>query len=270
MTQKEKAQRLLELHHGEQPLVLANAWDVASARIFEDAGFPAIATTSAGIANMLGWPDGESIPLEEMLDIVGRITRAVSVPVTADMEAGYGDVEATARGVIDAGAVGFNFEDSYSKPGLADLDSHCAAIRRAVSVGVESDVPLVINARTDVYLYGAVPAERRFDETVRRCRAFAEAGAASVFVPGVTDEETIAALAKAIDCPLNILATSGAPPIARMGELGVARVSVGSGPMRATMGLTRRIARELRDQGTFQTMLDGALSYLDANKLFMA
>jgi 2-methylisocitrate lyase-like PEP mutase family enzyme len=268
MTQRDKALRLRELHRTERPLVLPNAWDVASARIFEDAGFPAVATTSAGVAYALGYADGERIPRAEMLEMVARIAGAVAVPVTADMEAGYGDVEGTARGVIAAGAVGFNFEDSYEKPGLAAMELHCDGVRRAMAVAEEFGVPLVVNARTDVYLFGTVPEERRLEETIARLRAYAQAGAASVFAPGVRDEETIRALAAAVECPLNILAMAGAPSIARLGELGVARVSVGSGPMRAAMGLMQRIARELRERGTYQLMLEGAMGYAEANGLF--
>ena len=271
MTQAEKARRLLELHHADEPLVLPNAWDVASARIFEDAGFPAIATTSAGIANSLGYADGERIPREEMLGIVARITAAVGVPVTADMEGGYGDVAATARGVVEAGAVGFNYEDGRERPSphLISSDEMCHGIRAAMEAGRARGVELVINARTDVYLSGFGPPEERFDETVRRCLDYAKAGAACVFVPGLTDEKIIGALVAAVRMPVNILGTASAPPIRRLSELGVRRVSVGSGPMRATMGLTRRIAEELRSAGTYRAMTEGAMSYLDANALYL-
>lgn len=270
MTLAHKAKLLLHLHRTERPLVLPNAWDVASARVFEKAGFPAIATTSAGIANALGYPDVQRISRDEMLEVVRRIARAVHVPVTADMEAGYGDAAATARGVIEAGAVGFNLEDSFLKPapGLTEIGAQCDAIRSAVEAGKHLGVNLVINARTDVYLGSPIPAEQRLEEAVRRLRAYADAGASCLFAPGVRDEQTITALVKATDLPLNILATDGAPSIARMRELGVARVSIGSGAMRATMGLTKRIADELRQHGTFNTMVNGAISYVDANALF--
>jgi 2-methylisocitrate lyase-like PEP mutase family enzyme len=272
MTQSEKAARLLELHHTEKPLILPNAWDVASARIFEDSGFPAIATTSAGIANALGYPDGQRIPRDEMLEMVARIARSVAVPVTADMEAGYGDAAATARGVIEAGAVGFNLEDANDGGyyGLFDIDGHCESIRCARAVANERQVPLVINARTDVYLFSPIPDEQKLDEAVRRFRAYTAAGADSLFAPGAHDEATIAKLVAALDHPLNILATAVAPPISRLRELGVARVSLGSGPMRAAMGLTRRLATELRATGSLESMIRDAMSYPDANSLFMS
>jgi len=261
-----KAEILRKLHQGPRILVLPNAWDVASARIFEEAGFPAIATSSAGVANALGYPDGERIPPDEMIWMVKRIARAVSVPVTADMEAGYGDPVGTARAVMDAGAVGMNFEDSKAKDpsSLAELE---AQVRIIGEIRAATDI--VLNARTDVYLFGVGDEATRFERTVERLNAYRKAGADSLFAPGVRDPETIGRLAKAVNGPLNILATAGVPPIAELERLGVRRVSVGSGPMRAAMGLTQRIAKELREHGTFASMTDDAMLYKDANKLFM-
>lgn len=271
MTQQEKAQHLRHLHRPGDPLVVANAYDVSSARIFEEAGFPVIATSSAGVANVLGFADGERIPLADMLDMVRRIARACAVPVTADMEGGYGDVVATARGIVEAGAVGFNYEDGRERPTphLIDIDEMCAGIRGAVEEGRKRGVDLVINARTDAYLRGVIPPDQCFDESVRRAKAYIEAGAACAFIPGVKDEQTIAALVKAISAPINILAVAGAPPIARLRELGVARVSIGSGPARAAQGLVKRIAEELRDHGTYRSMTEGGMNFLEANAMFL-
>ena len=259
-----KTEILRKLHQGPRILVLPNAWDVASARIFEVAGFPAIATSSAGVANSLGYPDVERIPRDEMIWIVKRIARAVSVPVTADMEAGYGDPVGTARAVLDAGGAGMNLEDSSLDGSLADL---AAQVRLIEQVRAASDI--VINARTDVFLFAVGDEATRFDRTVERLNAYRKAGADSLFAPGVRDAETIGRLAKAVNGPLNILATAGAPNISELERLGVRRVSVGSGPMRAAMGLTQRIAKELKEHGTFASMTEGAMPYLDANKLFM-
>ena len=259
-----KVEILRKLHQGPRILVLPNAWDVASARIFEAAGFPAIATTSAGIANSLGYPDVERIPRDEMIWMVKRIARSVSVPVTADVEAGYGDPVGTARAVLDAGAVGMNLEDSSIDGTLADLPAQVRIIQQ-IRVGAN----IVINARTDVYLFGVGDEATRFERTVERLNAFHKAGADSLFVPGVRDPETIGRLAKAVHGPINILATTGAPSIAELERLGVRRVSVGSGPMRASMGLTQRIAKELKECGTFASMTEGAMPYLEANQLFM-
>src|SRR5229473_2150393 len=159
-TQTDLASMFLELHRGPKILVLPNAWDVASARIFEDAGFPAIGTTSAGVANSFGYPDGQKIPREEMLGVVRRIAEAVEVPVTADVEAGFGstpeEVAGTAREVIAAGAVGMNLEDGVEgKPELlADVNRQKEIIRAVLKVAEGAGVPFVLNARTDIFLYG--------------------------------------------------------------------------------------------------------------------
>jgi len=272
-TQAELARQFLELHSGPKILVLPNAWDVASARIFEDAGFPAIGTSSAGVAFSLGYPDGQKIPREEMLAVVRRIAEAVDVPVTADVEAGFGstpeEVADTAREVIAAGAVGMNLEDGVEgKPDfLADVNRQKEVIRAVLEVGKGAGIPFVLNARTDIFLYGIGAAETRLARAIERLNAYRAAGAPSLFAPGVKDKETIVQLARGVAGPLNILATVGTPPVAELQQLGVARVSVGSGPMRATLGFLGRLARELRDEGTFSLMTDGALSYSDANRL---
>jgi 2-methylisocitrate lyase-like PEP mutase family enzyme len=258
-----KADLLRKLHSSF--LVLTNAWDAASARIFERAGFPAIGTTSAGVAFSLGYPDGEKISQDEMIDVVARIALHVAVPVTADVEAGYGDPAETARKVWAAGAVGVNLEDMTGDR-QHEIEEQVAAIR-----AVRAATPkMVINARTDIFLNAIGEESTRFDRTVERLNAFLDAGADCTFAPGVRDRETIGRLTKAIRGPLNILATAGAPSLDEMKSLGVARVSVGSGPMRATLGLTDRIARELRDQGTYTAMVDGAIAYADVNALLAA
>jgi 2-methylisocitrate lyase-like PEP mutase family enzyme len=254
---------LRKLHRGPRILVLPNAWDVASARIFEQAGFPAIATTSAGVANSLGYPDGESIPRDEMIDVVARIARAVSVPVTADVEGGYGDPVGTAEALVRVGAAGMNLEDSNRKNPEVEL----AAQLRAIEM-IRARTDLVINARNDIYLFGLGDPATRFERSVERLNAYRKAGADCLFVPGVRDAETIGKLARALHGPLNILATAGVPSVADLERLGVARVSVGSGPMRAVMGLTDRIAKELRERGTYASFTEGAFPYLDASRLF--
>jgi 2-methylisocitrate lyase-like PEP mutase family enzyme len=271
--QAELARRFLELHHGPKILVLPNAWDVASARIFEEAGFPAIGTTSAGIAFSRGYPDGQNIGREEMLGAVRRIAESVAVPVTADVEAGYGsmpeEVADTAREVIAAGAVGMNLEDgAEGKPEwLAGLDLQKEIIRAVLKVSENAGVPLVLNARTDIFLYGIGPAETRLPRAIARLNAYHAAGAQVLFAPGIKDKDTIAQLARGVAGPLNILATVGTPPVAVLQQLGVARVSLGSGPMRATLGFLTRMVRELREEGAFSLMTDGTLPYADANRL---
>ena len=270
-TQLEKAIHFRQLHRGGI-LVLPNAWDVASARIFEDAGFPAIATTSAGIAYSLGYPDGQRISREEMIARIARIVRAVSVPVTADIEWGYGstaeEMTRTTQEVIEAGAVGVNLEDASGRVDqpLLGLELAVEKIKAVRWAAASSHVPLVVNARTDIYLLAGGNPDADYQEAVRRLVAFRDAGADCVFAPGLKDAETIERLVKAVLCPLNILAGPETPPIPELEKLGVARVSVGSGFMRATLGLLRRAAEELKSAGTYSTIADG-IPYADVNKL---
>src|SRR5215469_540573 len=179
-----KAERFLQLHQGPRILVLANVWDVASARIVEDAGFEAIATSSAAVANSLGYPDGERISRREMLEVVRRIASKVSVPVSADLEAGYGaGAEAmaeTARALIEAGAVGLNLEDSTDESDLVPLEQHAAKVARIRKVGESLGVHVVINARTDVYLAQVGEPASRFEHAVQRAEAYRQAGADSI------------------------------------------------------------------------------------------
>ncbi|MBV9301302.1 MAG: isocitrate lyase/phosphoenolpyruvate mutase family protein [Acidobacteriaceae bacterium] len=268
MTQQQKADRFRELHAGPIILLLPNAWDVATARIFELAGFPAIATTSAGIAASLGYPDGERISRNEMLDVVARIASAVSIPVTADVEAGYGDPVATAKAVAAAGAVGMNLEDAIPKTGrrLMDLSAQTAILREIGGL----NLPVVVNARTDIFLANLGEPETRLARTIERLNAYHDAGAGCLFAPGVRERAAISALVQSLRGPLNILATPGTRPVSELQALGVARVSVGSGITRAALGLVRRIANELREHGSYDAMLAGQLPYAEVNQMFTA
>ncbi|HEY4842730.1 MAG TPA: isocitrate lyase/phosphoenolpyruvate mutase family protein [Terriglobales bacterium] len=268
----DRAMQFRQLHRGPSVLILPNAWDVASARIFEDAGFPAIATTSAGIAYSLGYADGQHIPREEMMARIGRIARAVHVPVTADIEAGYGsnvkDVARTTCELIEMGVVGMNLEDGSGDPScpLIGFDLAADKIKAARQAAVDAGTQIVINARTDVYLLPGGNPDADYSEALRRLIAFRDAGADCVFAPGLKDAGMIGRLAKAVECPLNILAGPGTPSIPELAKLGVARVSVGSGPMRATLGLLRRLAEGLKTSGTYSEM-EGAVPYAEVNKL---
>lgn len=272
-SQKEKAEEFRIMHVSGDILVLANAWDIPSARIFEKAGFPAIGTSSAAIAISLGYPDGQKIDRDEMLRVVARIARSVSVPVTADMEAGYGvsatDVADTATRVISAGAIGLNIEDSTKIPKnpLYDLDAQIQKITIIRKVADLLDVPLVINARTDALVLGHGDRTSRLKEAIARGKEYKKAGADCFFPVGAIDPQTISEITKQVGCPVNILATNGVPPVAELSRLGVRRVSVGSGPARATLGLVKRIAQELREGGTYESLLNGAPTLAEANRL---
>jgi 2-methylisocitrate lyase-like PEP mutase family enzyme len=256
MDQRDKAVLLRELHHRDEPLVFVNVWDAVSARIAESLGQRAIATSSGAIAFSEGYADGERIPRERMLARVATIADAVGVPVTADLEGGYGptvaDAVETARGAIAAGAVGLNFEDGTREPGvLLDValqSERIAAIRRAAE-GL--GVPLVVNARTDVYHGTTGMAAGRLREAVARAQAYLAAGADSIFVPFVTDAATIAELAAAIPAPLNVLAGANTPGVAALARLGVKRISTGSSPGAYALAMFREAALEIRDRGTF-------------------
>ncbi|MBZ5548674.1 MAG: isocitrate lyase/phosphoenolpyruvate mutase family protein [Acidobacteriia bacterium] len=270
--QTDKAMQFRQRHRGPGALVLPNAWDVASARIIEEAGFPAIATTSAGIAFSLGYPDGQRIPREEMIARIGRIARAVKVPVTADIEAGYGstpeDAARTTRELIQAGAVGMNMEDATSNADqpLLDLPLAVEKIKAAREAAAQLRVPMVVNARTDVYLLPDAQPATGYYEAHRRLTAYRDAGADCVFAPGLKAAETIGRLVRDLQCPVNILAVAGTPSVPELEKLGVARVSLGSGPMRATLGLLRKMAEELRATGTY-SVLDIAVPYAEVNKM---
>lgn len=273
-TQRERAAALRRLHQGPGILVLPNVWDVASARLMETAGFPAVATTSAGVAFALGYPDGERISRDEMAQAVGRIAGRVSVPVTADMEAGYGptagDAAATARAVVQAGAVGMNLEDAPGPDGegtLMDEALQTDRIRAAREAAAAAGVPIVINARTDVFLAAIGEPATRLAHAVRRLAAYRDAGADCLFAPGVCDATTIAAFVRELGAPLNILAGKGCPPIPELARLGVRRVSLGSGVMRAALGLVRRIAEEIRGPGTYEQLLAGTIPFAEINRL---
>lgn len=271
--QAQKAALLKKLHKGARILVLANAWDPISARIVEEIGFPAVATTSAGVAATLGYPDGQRVSRDEMLEVVGRVARAVQVPVTADMEAGYGTtpkaLAETALALIAAGAVGLNLEDvtGDDESSHVEVQLQLEKIRAIRDASAAAGVPLVINARTDVYLMPIGPAETRFERTVDRLRAYAKAGADCVFAPAVKDAQTIAKLVKAVEAPLNILLMPGAPNLNELEKLGVARASIGSGLMRASLGTARNVAKTLFDRHDSDAIFSDAVPYAEVNRL---
>lgn len=269
---RQKAVAFRQMHHEAEPLLLPNVWDVASAVIVEQAAFGAIATSSAGIAFSLGYPDGQKISRPEMLGCVERIVRRVKVPVTADMESGYGPrpehAAETARGVVEAGAVGLNLEDvtgERSNP-LAELSPQVEKIRAIREVAASMDVPLVLNARTDVYLLEVGSPETRYDRALERLAAFRDAGADCLFIPGLKDSATIGRFVQDLKFPVNILGGPGVPPIGELARLKVARVSLGSGVMRATLGSLRRITQELKSSGTY-TLLESAPTFAEMNQL---
>ncbi len=274
--QRDRAEEFLKLHAGDEILILPNAWDVSSARLFELEGFKAVGTTSAGISATLGHPDGQHMSLDDNMEVVGRIVEHVHLPISADVEAGYATsiegVVKSARAVLNVGAVGLNIEDSTGNPAEPLYDEALQAEKIAAirEMALAEGIPLVINARTDVYLLPDGTPAGRMRETVDRCNAYRRAGADCVFVPdmGTLDKETITRLVHAIDAPINIIAGDRTPPLAELQEIGVARVSLGPKPMRAALALVRRIARELLGAGTYTTMTADTMSYSEVNGMF--
>jgi 2-methylisocitrate lyase-like PEP mutase family enzyme len=264
-SQQEKAALLQKLHRGPRILVLPNCWDVGSALVIEKAGATAIATSSAGIANVLGYPDGQEITRAEMIEMVRRVAAKVKLPVTADAEAGYGDAAETTRQVIKAGAVGMNLEDANKDGSLIGLETQVASIRAARAAADKADLAFVINARTDAF--AAPGIADRLGEAVKRANAYLEAGASCAFVPFVADAAAIAQLAKQIRGPLNILYGVTSPSLTELEKMGVRRASLGSGPCRAAYARARDLTQELMASGTCKS-LEGAIPYAEMQAIF--
>jgi 2-methylisocitrate lyase-like PEP mutase family enzyme len=262
----ETCARIFHELHREGLLILPNAWDAGSAVIVERAGAKAIATSSAAVAWAHGYPDGEAIPPDVVIATVREIARVVGVPVSADIEGGYAQEPKTAGAfaarIIDAGAVGVNIEDGHGAPDLL-----CAKIEHVRGAAARSGVDLWINARVDVYLHKLAEGEAAYDETIRRARLYAGAGANSIFVPGAVEETTIGGLVREISLPLNILAWPGLPDAARLRELGVRRLSAGAGLAKASLGHTYELAEAFLHDGRSNPFFEGALASVGLNGL---
>lgn len=271
-TQIERAARFRALHDRKRILLLPNAWDAGSARVFAELGFPAIATTSAGVAWSLGYPDGEQAPLAEVLAATRRIVRATALPVSADIEAGYGEtpeaVGASVRAVIDAGVAGINLEDGVQHATLRDADDAARRIAAARAAAHAAGVPIVINARVDVWMVGMGANEaERLDEALRRARAYLAAGADCIYPIGLIDRATIAALVAALDAPVNLGARPGLPDLAELGRLGVARISTATRLATLALSAARAGADALIRTGRVEA-LDAPFGYKDMQRLF--
>ncbi len=271
--QRRLAEDFRKLHRAPPILLLPNSWDPMSARIFEAAGFPAAATTSGGLAWALGYPDGEKAPWEDVVAATQRIVKAVRVPVTADIEAGYGETpEQVARNVTDiigAGAVGINLEDGTPHPQqpVRTIEDAAARIRAARAAANAACVPIVINARIDLYLKHVGDEATRFAETVRRAEAYLSAGADCIFVFAVADMDMIKRFTAAIKAPVNVVGRAGLPGLKALQAAGVARVSIASGASMVVMSLIQRVAEELQQKGEFD-ILKASMTRIEAQKLF--
>ncbi len=268
--QQDKARVFRSLHHGDKLLVLPNCWDVISAKVLQHSGAPAIATASASISWARGVPDGEGLSLEQMLDTVSLICNSVDVPVSADMEKGFGEtadeVGQSIAAVIESGAIGVNIEDSIAggqQRSIADMQARLSAARQA---GVKADIDIYINARADGYLLG-LKGDEVFKDTITRGKAWLEAGADCVFVPGVADIDIISKLVTAIGGPVSVIVMDeNTPSIAQLSTAGIARISTGPRPMQAVMGNLGDVMTSIADHGDFRFM-KGVPGFADLQEL---
>jgi 2-methylisocitrate lyase-like PEP mutase family enzyme len=273
-SQKEKAQTFRELHHGRRILILPNAWDVPSARVFENEGFPAVASSSAGLMVSLGYPDGEVIGRDEFVSAVERIARVVSVPLSVDIVAGFGvttqEVLTTVRAILRIGAIGLNIEDFvHATKTLYPMERQVESVKAIRKLGDRVGIPVVINARTDALRFGTGDEEAKFKEALRRAIAYRDAGADCVYPMGLTEADSIRRFVKQLDFPINVMVRRGLPTIKELEILGVARLSFGPSASYAAMGLLKRAAREVQENGTYQNLVDGAIGFDELNSLAM-
>ncbi len=272
--QKEKAEAFLKYHQDKEILVLLNSWDIGSSRLIEASGFKAIATTSMGIAASLGYPDCQIIQLSEMIEVITGIVNGVRLPVTVDIEAGYGndinEIIESVKKIIATGIVGINIEDSIDlSPVLIDEMEFCERISAIRALSDSLGFHLVINARTDSFYTSTGSPQEKLSESIKRGNKYREAGADCIFVQPVWERETISTLVKEINAPINILsnpANAGriSPSVRELQDLGVARLSLGSSLMKATLALIKKVADELLEKGTYNTLLDSLTPLPDA------
>lgn len=270
--QIKNAETLLALHHDPKLLVLPNIWDPLGARMLEGVGYPAVATASAAVAFSLGYDDGQLITLDAMLDVVKRIASAVNVPLTVDLERGYADapqdVADNVRRLLDTGAVGVNIEDSTIEGGaLFSVDAQCDRIRAIRQMATAVGVPLVVNARIDVFLQGPSAQEAdRFAEVVKRAEAYLRAGADCVYPIGMSDFIMIKELRRKTQAPINVYGSVSAPSMRELEAAGIARLSVGPGLIKASLTTMRRVALALREYEDYDTLTDGVMSGVEIKK----
>ena len=271
-SQSEKAGMFRSMHRGGRILVLPNAWDVPSARVFEDAGFKAVATSSAGMMVSLGYQDGESIPKREFVLGVKRIAGALRVPLSVDVVSGFGKgpagVERTVKAVVKAGAIGINIEDFVHRAKtLIPLQEQVRKLKSLVRLRDSSKVRFVINARTDAFRFGKGGEEDRLAEAIRRGKAYRDLGADCVYPMGLVDSTSIYKFVGAIGFPVNVMVRKGLPTVRELENLGVARVSFGPSASYAAMGLLKRASEEVLREGTFSLLTEGAISFDELNSL---
>jgi len=274
---RRRAAQFRSWHASASPAILPCAWDVASAKVFEAEGFEAIGTTSAGVAASLGYADGQKISFQEHLQSIRRIVQSVQVPLSVDLEGGYSTtvegVAANVRQVLEAGVVAINVEDeNHARSGVSVLEPRDHMVRKIKAireVAREFSVDLFLNAKSDaVWLSAGSSEEESLQEAIERANTYGDAGADCVFIPGNLDENVITRMVRSIRHPLNIVIKEKTPSVATLRKLGVKRLSMGSGPMRAALGVTRAIAREIRASGTYESCSRMQIPYYEIKALF--
>jgi len=275
MSQAVKAGQLLSLHNNGKLLILPNVWNPIGARMLQAKGYPAVATASAAIAESLGYSDGEQLKLDTMLDMVARIVRSVDIPVTADYEAGYSDnVEGLQENIsrlLDTGAVGINFEDSWDdSTRLRPISEQVERIKAVREAADRKGIHLVINARADSFFAeGFASEEERIEDVVTRLNAYAQAGADCVYPVGRGDKETLQILRKRISAPINVLATAKTASLKEMQELGINRVSFGPYLFRSLLAKLSEMQDEILNMGGYGIVMNGILSGSDMKKYLL-
>jgi 2-methylisocitrate lyase-like PEP mutase family enzyme len=271
-SQKDRAEDFRALHHGKQILILPNAWDVPSARVFENEGFPAVATSSAGLMVSLGYPNGQVISRDEYVSAVQKIAHVLSIPLSADIVAGFGEtpreVLATVKAVLEAGAIGINIEDfAHATKKLFPVEGQVEKLKTIRKIGETTGIHLVVNARTDAFRFAPGEEEARLREAIRRAMAYRDAGADCVYPMGLVDAASIRVFVQALDFPTNVMVRKGLPRVDELERLGVARVSFGPSASYAAMGLLKRAAREVLEKGTYESLVEGAITFDELNGL---
>jgi len=256
-TQIEKAEKFLALHEDPKLLVLPNIWDPLGALLLEGLGYPAVATASAAVAYSLGYDDGQKIKFDKMLDVIERIASSVAVPMTADIERGYADhpqeIAENIRQVLEAGAVGINFEDSSFEGGpLHPIDFQCERIQAIREMADKEGVPLVINARIDVFVRrGEISRDEKIEEAIVRGKAYLEAGADCLYPMGPGDIETLKRIREETKAPINVYASKAAASMNDLEAIGISRLSLGPGLIRAGLTTMKHVAQQLLDYGSY-------------------
>lgn len=269
--QRSLAKKFNLMHKENKMFLLPNVWDAGSAYIFQNQGFKAVATSSAGIAYSMGYPDGEDITFNDLLLSIKLITRRIDIPLSVDFERGYGDtleqIKSNARLLLSNGIVGFNIEDGRPDGTLDDLEFMNRKIKILTELKKEMKLNFVINARTCTYWLNIADDETKMKIAVERGNSFREAGADCIFIPGSMNKKTIEELTHSIKAPVNIILNSGFHDFEELEKIGVRRLSIGSAPVRSVYNHLIKLASGLQN-GEVTEMLDNPFTYYQANEYF--